>query len=362
MPQLRIALVVISFILSVLIGLTLARGRQSLGAQGPGPVARPLVIGLSMDTLKEARWETDRDLFVARAKELGAEVKVQSANSNDSTQVENVKAFIGQRVDAVVIIPHNGGAMSEAVKECQAAGIPVLAYDRLIPDCRLDLYVTFDNVKVGEAQAQYLVDHLPTPGKGKIVRIYGAPTDNNAKMFKQGQDNVLKPYLDRGDIVVVHEDWATDWSPSVAKEIMAAAVAKNGLNFDGVLASNDGTAGGAISVLSDAKASRRIVVTGQDADLAACQRIVEGSQAMSVYKPIKDLAPRAAELAVALAKKEKPATTATVNNGTIDVPSVLLKIISVDKSNILETVVKDGFKTYDDVYVNVPAAQRPPKP
>jgi len=348
MAKLRIALVVLSLVLSILIGIALGSRGASSASTAPG--RKPLVIGLAMDTLKEARWQTDRDLFVRRAESLGATVLVQDAGSKDDTQLQHVDSFISQGVNAIVIIPHDGRAMAEAVKRAHAAGIPVLSYDRLITDCDLDLYVTFDNVKVGEAQARYLVDHLPMPGKGRIVRIYGAPTDNNAKLFKQGQDNVLKPYIDRGDITVLHEDWATDWQPKVAKDIANAAITRHGLTFDAVLASNDGTAGGAIQALREEKAAGKILVTGQDADAAACQRIAEGSQTMTIYKPIKDLAPKAAELAVALARGKPVVANAAIANGQGDVPSVLLKIISVDKSNLDATVIKDGFRTRAEIY------------
>lgn len=353
----RSALVILSLILSLIIGLAIGRGRPSATTNAN----KAPVIGFAMDTLKEARWQTDRDLFVKQAESQGAKVLVQDAGSNDATQIQHVESFISQKVDAIVIIPHDGKAMAKAVKLAHEAGIPVISYDRLITDCDLDLYVTFDNIKVGEAQAQYLVDHLPTPGKGKIIRIYGAPTDNNAKLFKQGQDNVLKPYIERGDIVVLHEDWATDWQPKVAKDITNAAITKHGLTFDGILASNDGTAGGAIQALREEKASAKIIVTGQDADVAACQRIAEGSQSMTIYKPIKDLAPMAAKLAVSLARHKPVVANATVANGQIDVPSVLLKIVTVDAANLQDTVIKDNFTTYDAVYGNLPADKRPAK-
>lgn len=364
MSQLRIGLVVVSLALSVLIGLAVGRGKEPLGrggAAGEAGTARPPVIGLSMDTLKEARWQTDRDLFVARVAELvpGAEVIVQSAGSDDLQQRKDVEVLLARRVDVLVVIPHDGGAMAEAVRLAHRAGVPVVSYDRLITGCDLDLYVTFDNVRVGEAQARWLVDHLPTPGKGKIVRIYGAPTDNNAKLFKAGQDNVLSPYLANGDLEVLHEDWATDWQPRAAKDITNAAISRFGTRFDAVLASNDGTAGGAIQALSEAKVAGKVLVTGQDADLAACQRIAEGTQAMTVYKPIKALARKAAELAVDLARRRPVVARDAIANGERDVPSVLLPIVSVDRTNLKETVVADGFQPAAEVFRNVPAERGP---
>ncbi|MES1196964.1 MAG: substrate-binding domain-containing protein, partial [Steroidobacter sp.] len=256
MKNTSIWLTVVSLVLSVIIGLTLARGN----GESKDKSHRNIVIGLSMDTLKEARWQVDQKIFTDRAAELGATVKVSSANSDDSIQMRDVNSMISDRVDAIVIIPHDGAAMSKAVAAAHSANIPVIAYDRLITDADLDLYVTFDNVKVGEAQAQYLVDAIH--GKGKIVRIYGAPTDNNAKLFKQGQDNVLKPYIDRGDIKVIHEDWADNWEPQRAKQITNAAITNHGHDFQAVLASADGVAGGAIQALKEEGLIGKVLVTG----------------------------------------------------------------------------------------------------
>ena len=307
------------------------------------------VIGLSLDTLKEERWQRDRDTFIAEAKKLGATVIVQSANSDDTRQVRDVESLISRKVDVLVIVPHNGAAMTRAVKSANEAKIPVIAYDRLILNAAIDYYLTFDNVKVGEAQAGYAVARLPKDRTARVVRIYGAPTDNNAKLFKQGQDNVLGPLIKAGRIQVVHEDWALDWKPENAKKIMNAAVTKAGRNLDAVIVSNDGTAGGAIQALQEDGLAGKVLVTGQDADLAACQRILRGTQAMTVYKPLKNLAGLAARVAVEVARGGKPATTATLNNGLKDVPSIFEQVVSVDRDNLMSTVVADGFHRAADL-------------
>jgi D-xylose transport system substrate-binding protein len=307
------------------------------------------VIGLSLDTLKEERWQRDRDTFIAEAKKLGATVIVQSANSDDTRQVRDVESLISRKVDVLVIVPHNGAAMSRAVKSANDAKIPVIAYDRLILNANIDYYLTFDNVKVGEAQAGFAAARLPKDRTAKIVRIYGAPTDNNAKLFKQGQDNILMPLIKAGKIEVVHEDWALDWKPENAKKIMNAAITKAGRGVDAVVVSNDGTAGGAIQALLEEGLAGKVLVTGQDADLAACQRILRGTQSMTVYKPLKNLAGLAARVAVEVAKGQKPATTATLDNGTKQVPSILEKVVSVDKENLMSTVVADGFHKASDL-------------
>jgi len=349
--KLRLALVVLTCLVSIVTGLVLSRS-------GAKPIsttqrARPL-IGLSLDTLKEERWQRDRDNFVKNAGDLGADVKVQSANGDDVRQVSDVQALITEGVDVIVIAPHNGDAMAKAVRLAHDAGIPVLSYDRLIRNCDLDLYMTFDNFHVGELQAQFLVDALARsgPGKKRIIRLYGAKTDNNAAVFKAGQDKVLKPLLDSGAIEVVHEDWVDDWKPENAKKVANAGLNKAGHNFDAILASNDGTAGGAIQALIEEGLAGKVLVTGQDADLAACQRIVAGSQSMTIYKPLTNLAARAAEYAVKLAHRRPVIAAGSYDNGQIQVPTVLLDVIAVTKDNLRETVIKDGFHSAEEVYGN----------
>ncbi len=321
--------------------IILAGCAKSPGGNGPK-------IGLSLDTLKEERWQHDRDLFVARAKELGVEVLVQASNSNDALQNNQAENLLTQGVKVLVVVPHNGKSAATIVDSAHKAGVPVIAYDRLINDSDLDLYISFDNVKVGELQASYLVDRKP---KGNYVLIGGAPTDNNAKLFRQGQMNVLKPYIDRGDIKVVGDQWANDWLPVEALKIMENALTRNNNQVDAVVVSNDGTAGGAIQALAEQKLAGKVLVSGQDADLAGCQRIVAGTQSMTVYKPILKLANLAAEVAVMMAKGQ-PLTekTTTVNNGKKDVPSILIPPVQVDKANLDSTVIADGYQKKEEVY------------
>jgi D-xylose transport system substrate-binding protein len=358
--KLRVLLVVVSLVASVLIGLVL--GSRAGGGPTGDDTRRGITIGLSLDTLKEARWQKDRDMFVRRAGELGATVRVLAANSDDTVQVGDVEKLITNGVDVLVIVPHDGRAMAKAVALAHVAGIPVIAYDRIVRDADLDLYVSFDNERVGELQARYLVDHLPTPGKGRIVRVYGAKTDNNAAQFKRGQDKVLEPYVARGDIVVVHEDWAEEWKPENAKRIVNAAITAAGPRIDAVLASNDGTAGGAIQALAEEGLAGKVLVTGQDADNVALQRIAAGTQAMTIYKPLATLTRGAAELAVRMGERRVVVARETTDNGYGAVPSVLFDVVTVTRDNLVETVIRDGQATYDEVYRGVPEAQRPPRP
>jgi len=345
-------LVVASLAVSVLIGLVIVRGSAAHGdAVGPASGPKVVKIGLSLDTLKEARWAKDRDAFLARAKELGAQVTVLSANSDDTRQVADVESLITSKMDVIVIVPHDGKAMAKGVEVAGRAGIPVIAYDRIIRDSALDLYMTFDNEHVGELQAQYILDKFKDgPKPIKIVRIYGSKTDNNAVLFKNGQDKALKDAIASGAVQVVHEDWADDWKPENAKRIMNAAITKHGHAIDAVLASNDGTAGGAIQALREEGLAGKVVVTGQDAELVAVQRIVGGEQSMSIYKPVEALARRAAEVAVALATGKPVVAKAELNNGKREVPTILLDVVTVTKENVDSTVVKDGFHKREEIY------------
>ncbi|MDB5051715.1 MAG: xylF [Fibrobacteres bacterium] len=320
--------------------------------QGCDSKNKTIKIGLLMDTLQTERWQHDRDAFVKRCGELGAQVLVQVANGSDATMNSQAENLLTQGASVLVVIPHNGTTAATIVDASHKAGVKVIAYDRLIMNSDLDLYVSIDAVGVGARQAEYLVKKLP---KGNYVIIEGAPTDNNAALLRQGQMEVLKPYIDRGDIKIVGDQWAKDWLPVEALKIMENTLTRTGNKVDAVLASNDGMAGGAIQALAEQKLAGKVLVTGQDADLAACQRIAEGTQSMTIYKSLTEEAYKAAEMAVAMAKNE-PLTekTTMVPNGKKDVPSILLVPMSVDKDNMMATIVADGFQKKEDVYKNVP--------
>ncbi|RUS42646.1 D-xylose ABC transporter substrate-binding protein [Cohnella sp. AR92] len=304
-------------------------------------------IGFSLDSFQEERWLKDRDLFKSTAEALGAEVSTMAAGGDDAKQISQAETLITQGVDILVIVPHNAEATAAIVKKAHLSGIKVLAYDRLVKNSEVDLYVSFDNEKVGELQARAITKLVP---KGKYVYIGGADTDNNAHLFKQGVFNVLQPLIDRGDITVVYDQWTKDWAPANALLNMREALRANGDQIDAVIAANDATATSVVQALTEAGLAGKIPVAGQDADLAAAQRIVVGTQTMTVYKPIKQLADTAAELAVKLARGESVQTDKKVNNGKTEVPSVLLSPIAVDTSNIDNTVIADGFHSREDVY------------
>jgi D-xylose transport system substrate-binding protein len=237
--------------------------------------------------------------------------------------------------------------------------VPLISYDRLIRNSDVDLYISFDNVKVGEEQARYLLARAP---RGNYVLIGGSPTDNNARLFRQGQMNVLQPAIERGDIKIVTDQWAREWLASEALKHTENALTQSNNNIAAVVASNDGTAGGVIRALEEQGLAGKVLVSGQDAELAALQRVVGGTQSMTVYKPVARLAQRGAEVAVALARGDTVETTAAVNNGSKEVPSILIESIVVDKANVMDTVIKDGYLKMEDVYRNIPRDRWPAGP
>lgn len=330
---------------------------QNQGGGGtPSKATGTVRIGFLMDTLKEERWQRDKDLFEAYAKSKGAEVTTLVSNGSDAEQQKQAENLLTKGVDVLVVVPHNAEAAASIVEAGKRAGKPVISYDRLIKDSDVDLYVSHQVVKIGEMQAQYLVDKQP---KGNYVLIGGAPTDNNAILLREGQMKVLKPYVDRGDIKIVADPFAKEWQPNEAMKHMENALTQSNNNVQAVVASNDGTAGGVIQALEAQGLAGKVLVSGQDADLSALQRIAEGKQAMTIYKPIKPLAESAVDAAIKLARGEKVETTTTINNGKKDVPAILQEPIAVGKDDIMKTVVKDGYLKMEDIYKNVPKDQWP---
>lgn len=313
------------------------------------------VIGYSMNSLITERWVKDRDFFVNKVEELGGSVIVLSANDDSELQNKQIENLLIQGVDALVIIPHDGEAVATMIAKAKEAGIPVIAYDRLIKNAELNYYISFDNIKVGEEQAKGV---LAITDKGDFAYVGGSPTDNNAYLVREGTYNVIQEKIDNGDITVVYDKFTPSWDSVEAYKLFKAFLDENH-TVSAVIAANDGTAFGVIQALQEEGLAGTVPVSGQDASLDACKRIVEGTQTVTVYKPIKSIAEKAAEMAMQAAKGETVATTTTVNNGLIDVPAVLLDVIPVTKENMMETVIKDGFQSYDEVYQNIPAEERP---
>jgi len=317
-------------------------GLAALSLAGPALAsAEHPRIGFSIDDLRLERWAHDRDYFVAAAKALGATVDVQSADASEARQTAQVENLISRGMDVIVIVPFNGKVLANTIAEARQAGIKVVSYDRLILDSNIDAYVSFDNVRVGEMQAQGVVDARPS---GNYYLLGGSPTDNNAKLLREGQMKVLQPQVDAKRITIVGAQWDPEWSATTALSIVENALTSNNNRIDGIVASNDALAGGAVQALAAQGLAGKTAVSGQDADLAAAQRIVAGTQTMTVYKPLKLIATTAAELAVNMAKNKPSRFTSKINNGKKEVDTILLTPIALTKANV-DLLVKDGYFT-----------------
>lgn len=321
--------------------------------------SKKLKIGFAMDTLKEERWVRDRDAFEAHCKKLDVECVITVADNRSEKQANDVDNLLTQGVDALVIAPNNATQAASMVEKAKQRGVPVISYDRLINSDQIDLYISHQVPVIGRKIAEYALAKVP---EGNYVMVYGASTDNNAVIMKKEQLDVLKPAIDSGKIKIVADNFTPDWKPEEALKMAENALTQNGDNVQAFVVSNDGMAGGVISALANKGLAGKVLVTGQDAALDGLQRIAEGKQSMTVYKPIIPLASQAVEAAIKLARKEALTTTPFMNE-TIEkeVPAILLEVMVVDKDNLLTTVIKDGYAKYEDVYKNVPEAQRPPK-
>lgn len=325
------------------------------GKKGPND---PVKIGFSMDTLKEERWQRDKDLIEKRAKELGIEVNVQVANGDDNLQIKQAENLLTQGVDVLIVAPHNGEIAASIVEAAHRQGVPVISYDRLIQNSDVDLYISHQVVKMGEMQAKYLLDHV-NKKPANFVIVGGSPTDNNAILLHEGQMNILKPAIDRGDVKIVADQYAKEWQASAALNIVENALTRANNQVDAVVASNDGTARGVVQALQGQNLAGKVLVSGQDADLASLKLIVEGTQTMTVYKPIQPLANGAVDAAIKLARGEKLETTDTIDNKFKKVPAILLEPVAVDRNNLLDTVVKDGYHKLEEICAGLPAEKCP---
>jgi D-xylose transport system substrate-binding protein len=320
----------------------------STGGDGGGSGS----IALLLPESKTARYESqDRPNFERKAKELCADCEIiySNADQDAAKQQQQAEAAITKGAKVLVLDPVDAASAGAIVNRAKQSQIPVISYDRLITDADIDYYISFDNEQVGKLQGDSLVKKLKDDGsKGSIIMINGAPTDNNAKLFKEGAHSVI----DGSGFKVAKEYDTPDWSPDKAQQEMEQAITAVGKDgFVGVYAANDGTGGGAIAAMKGNGIDPKTrPTTGQDAELAAIQRILIGEQYMTVYKAIKPEAEQAAELAVALAKGETPPEAKDkVDNGMEQVPSILLTPVAVTKDNINDTIVKDGFWSVDEI-------------
>lgn len=306
-------------------------------------------IGMSFDSFVIERWLRDRDVFVSTARELGAEVNVQNANGDIEEQKKQIDYFIDKGMDAIVIICIDSYGLREHVQKALDAGIKVIAYDRLVTDANVDLYISFDNAMVGTMMAQALVDN--GIGGGSVLMLGGSSSDSNVPMVEEAFRTVMR----ENDVKILDSIHTANWKAEIAATYVYENVSVV-VRADGIMCGNDNLASQVVPALAARRMAGDIMVVGQDADLQACQRIVEGTQLMTVYKPVEKLAKRAAECVVELVKTGEVTgdDVSTFDDGTYEVPYIGIMPVSVTEENINEVIIDSGFHLKEDVYLNVP--------
>ena len=334
------------------------------------PRATKIKIGLSFADFATERWPNEAVLLTRLGYQRGAQVIFQVANHDEKLQNEQIENMVSQGVKALIIVAENGETVAPAAAAAHDAGVKVIAYDRLIMTSKIDAYLSFDNVEVGRAQARGV---LAARNSGNFVLLGGSPTDNNAHLLRTGQMEILQPFIDSGRIRIVADRWVESWEAANAASVMADILAERKNKVDAVVASNDGTALGALQAMEVQGLAGKVPISGQDATAAGSASIVEGGLTVTVFKDIRKLSPLAIQLALDLVKGVKTGPVAELRmfrladlalnrKLTGEVPCFFLKVLPVDKANLYDEVIKTGFQKYDDVYRDIPESKRPPKP
>ncbi|MBD1998108.1 sugar ABC transporter substrate-binding protein [Leptolyngbya sp. FACHB-541] len=313
-----------------------------------------------------ARYEAyDRPLLEQEIKAAlpGVTIQYANANNNAATQQNQADAALTKGACILVVDPNDSEQAAVIVQQAKQSGVPVIAYDRLIQDPDLAYYVSFDNKRVGELQGQYIVDQLNAGNFGlqegaNLVMINGSQTDNNALLFREGAVEKLQPLVDSGDLNLVFDQYTPNWDNARAQSLMEGVLTKEENNVQIAYVANDGMANTVIAALRTQDLNGKVLVTGQDATLTGIQNILTGDQAMTIYKPIIEEARATARLVAALSKGED---TDSIVNGTTEViggaqiPSVLATPVIVDRTNVEQTVIADGFLSKEEICSGLPS-------
>ncbi len=316
-------------------------------------MAADLTVGVSWSNFQEERWKTDEAAIKAELEKLGAKYISADAQSSPTKQLSDIESLISQGANALIVLAQDSAAVGPALDAAEAEGIPVVGYDRLIEDPRA-FYLTFDNVEVGRMEAAAVFAQAP---KGNYVMIKGSPTDPNADFLRAGQQEVIQKAVDAGDIKIVGEAYTDGWLPANAQRNMEQILTANDNKVDAVVASNDGTAGGAIAALT-AQGLEGIPVSGQDADAAALNRIAIGTQTVTIWKDSRELGKTAADIAVALAGgktlDQVEGAKKWTSAGGVELDSIFLVPVPITKEN-LNVVVDAGWINKGALCAGVPA-------
>ncbi len=378
--------ILLVLVAGMLFGCTTKKATEAPVAEEPAaeepaaeePAAEEAIkIGLSFSDFATERWSTEEALMRGQLEDLGYEVLTAEASHDVKLQNDQIDNMVAQGVKAIIVVAEDGDAIVTSVDKAADAGVAIIAYDRLIKTSKIAAYISFNNVEVGRQQALGVMTALDidnwdvdTNGPAKIVKLGGSPTDNNAILFRQGQDEILNPYVDAGTIEIVADQWVDNWDAANALALMENILTATGNEFDGVVASNDGTALGALQAMSAQGLAGVVPISGQDATADGCNSIVKGELTVSILKDVRDLAPLAVDLAASFAKGETPPglKSYTLAELTLDdslvgeVNCAFLDVYQVNADNVYDLVVVSGFQSYDDVYRDIPEDQLPPRP
>jgi len=342
-----------------------------------GPKEEKIKIGLSFSDFATERWKNEEVLMRGLLEDKGYEVISQEANHDVKLQNDQIENMVSQGVSVLLVVAEDGDAAATAVKSAADSGVKVIAYDRLIKTTGIAAYVSFNNVEVGRQQALGVMTALDMDnwdvaanGPARIVMLGGSPTDNNAILFRQGQMEIVQPYVDKGVVEIVADQWVDNWDAANALKLMENILTSIDNDVDGVVASNDGTALGALQAMSAQGLAGIVPISGQDATADGCNSIVKGELTVSILKDIRDLSPLAIDLADKLAKGEdipelQMYTLAELTNDDSyegSVPCQFLPVYQVNADNVYDLVVATEFQSYDDVYRDIPEADRPERP
>ena len=376
-----LTIVALTMIIGVLVACEQPAAAEQPAAEQPAAEqpakAEPtgIKVGLSFSDFATERWKNEEVLMRKLLEEKGYEVLSQEANHDVKLQNDQIDNMVSQGVAGLIIIAEDGDAAVTAVDKAADAGVKVLAYDRLIKSPKIAAYLSFNNVEVGRQQALGVMKAIDIEnwdvaanGKVRLVKLGGSPTDNNAILFRQGQDEILAQYEDKLDVVA--DQWVDNWDAANALKIMENILTAAGNDIDAVVASNDGTALGALQAMKAQGLAGKVPISGQDATADGCNSIVKGELTVSILKDIRNLSPLAVDMMDQLIKGEpveglQNYTMAELTNDdtkTGEVPCKFLPVEQVNQDNVYDLVVASEFQSYDDVYRDIPDAQRPPKP
>lgn len=346
-------------------------------AAAPAASGDKIKVGLSFSDFATERWKNEEVLMRGLLEKEGYEVLSQEANQDVKLQNDQIDNMVSQGAKALIVVAQDGDAVVTSVDKAADAGVKVIAYDRLIKTSKIAAYISFNNVEVGRQQADGVMKALDianwdvaAKGPARVVKLGGSPTDNNAILFRQGQDEILDPLVKDGKITIVADQWVENWDPANALKLMENILTGADNKVDAVVASNDGTALGALQALKAQGLAGKVPISGQDATADGCNSIVKGELTVSILKDIRNLGPLAIDLTDKLLKGEPITGLETYSLAALtlddtkkgDIQALFLPVEQVNKSNAFALCVQNGFQSYDDVFRDVPEADRPARP